>query len=368
VQQVIVIGGGIAGLACALACAQAGVQVELLESQSSAAVLPAHVDVVPNLLRDLARLGVAQACVQRGFVYSGLSIVDEHGVEGLRLPMKPLAGPQLPPAVGIALADLLGLLEASALEAGVTVRRGCTVRAIDAERGRVVSDDGRSWGADLVVVAAGPESPLVEALLGPGQPGAIGHTSHVWWHALLPRPLWLDRSTWMAGSLGRRLMLVPIGVAKAGVAVVTTAETSVPADGHGLTRLLQSWGSLPRRLAAVIDPTQPAVLRRVTSGLRDGPWHRGAVLCVGASAHAIAPPFGQSAAQALEDAVVLGELVAARLERPQLLQQFMQRRQDRVRRLYDLTERAARWMVRPEPATDLMQLAGEIDQLLANPA
>jgi len=365
VRRVVVVGGGIAGLACALACAQAGAQVELLESQLSASALPAHVDVVPNLLRDLARLGVAQSCVQRGFAYSGLSIVDEHGVEGFRLPMPLLAGPQLPPAVGIALSDLLDLLEAAAVRAGVTVRRGCTVNAIDAEQGRVVSDDGRAWLADLVVVADGAESPLVAALLGPVQPGAL---SHAWWHALLPRPTWLDRSTWMAGSVGRRLLLVPIGVSRAGVAVVAPAESSGPAGGHGLTALLRSWGSLPQRLAAAIDPAAPAGLRRSTSGLRDAPWHRGAVLCVGASAHAIAPPFGQAAAQALEDAVVLGELLAAGPERSQLLQQFTQRRRERVRRLFDLTERAALWMVRPEPATDLMRLAGEINQLVANPA
>jgi hypothetical protein len=60
--------------------------------------------------------------------------------------------------------------------------------------------------------------------------------------------------------------------------------------------------------------------------------------------------------------------VAAGLDRPQLLQQFTRRRRERVRRLHDLTERAALWMARPEPATDLMQLAGEIERLVANPA
>jgi 2-polyprenyl-6-methoxyphenol hydroxylase-like FAD-dependent oxidoreductase len=154
----------------------------------------------------------------------------------------------------------------------------------------------------------------------------------------------------------------------AGLAVVTEAAPHGPVDASALRRLLDHWGTLPRRIAAALDPAAPTTLRRVASSLRDMPWHRGAVLCVGASAHAIAPPFGQSAAQALEDAVVLGELVAAGLDLPQLLQQFTQRRGARVRRLHDLTERAALWMARPEPATDLLQLAAEIDQLVANPA
>lgn len=365
VRRIVVVGGGIAGLSCALACVRAGAKVQVLEARASASPLPAHIDVVPNLLRDLVRLGVAQACVRRGFVYSGLSVVDEHGDEGFRLPTPLLAGPQLPPAVGIAFADLLDLLEAAAVHAGAAVHRGCSVTTVDSERGRVIADDGRIWDADLVLIAAGAESPLASALLGPSRPGVL---RHAWWHALLPRPPWLDRATWMAGSVGRKLLLVPTSVSRAGVAVVGTDEANGPTDGYALTGLLKSWGSFPRRVAAAMDPSAPVVLRRVTSRLRDAPWHRGAVLCVGASAHAIAPPFGQSAAQALEDAVVLGELVAEGLDRQRLLRRFTERRGERVRRLHDLTERAARWTAQPEPATDLSQLAGEIDRLVATPA
>ena len=71
---------------------------------------------------------------------------------------------------------------------------------------------------------------------------------------------------------------------------------------------------------------------------------------------------------AMSDAVVLGELVAAGLDRPHLLRRFSERRGERVRCLHDLTERAALWTARPEPETDLLQLAGEINRLVATPA
>jgi 2-polyprenyl-6-methoxyphenol hydroxylase-like FAD-dependent oxidoreductase len=70
-----------------------------------------------------------------------------------------------------------------------------------------------------------------------------------------------------------------------------------------LVRLLSGWGGLPGRMAAALDLAPPTAMRRVASVLRQPPWCRGAVLCVGTAAHAMAPPFGQSAAQALEDAV-----------------------------------------------------------------
>lgn len=362
--RIVVVGAGIAGLATALACARAGAQVHVLEARAAVPQVPAHIDLVPSLLRDLSRLGVAEACVRRGFAYNGFAVVDEHGDEGLRLPTPRLGGPQLPPAAGIALGELMAVLADMALRCGATLLRGCEANSVEPEAGRAHAG-GQVFEADLVVLATGAESLLVDSLFGPLCRGAV---PSAWWHALLPRPAGLDRSTWMAGSLGRRLLLVPIGMSRAGVAVVGTAAFDGPPDGQALARLLGSWGALPRRIAGMIEPTAPTALRHVASALREPPWHRGAVLCVGAAVHAISPPFGQAAAQALEDAVVLGELVGAGLERPLLLQRFMERRVERVRRLHALTERATHWMLHPEPATDLAQLAGEIGALVAQPA
>jgi 2-polyprenyl-6-methoxyphenol hydroxylase-like FAD-dependent oxidoreductase len=363
--RVVIVGAGVAGLACALACARAGAQVQVLEARAAATQVPAHVDVVPNLLRDLAQLGVAEACVRRGFAYSGLAVVDEHGAEAFSLPTHALAGPRLPPAAGIALDDLLDVLATAAVQHGATLHRGCAARAVDAVRGCVRCDDGQAFEADLIVLATGAESSLVRAVFGANPPGALRHT---WWHALLPRPLGLDRTTWMAGSLARRLLLVPLDMARAGVAVVGPVPTGEAADARALMRMLQAWGALPRRIAEAIRPAQPVALRDISSALRDAPWHRGAVLCVGAAAHAVAPAFGQASALALEDAVVLGELLGAGLDRATMLERFSERRVPRAQQLHALTERASRWMTHPEPATDLMQLAGDVAALVAQPA
>jgi 2-polyprenyl-6-methoxyphenol hydroxylase-like FAD-dependent oxidoreductase len=215
-----------------------------------------------------------------------------------------------------------------------------------------------------VLLATGAESPLVAEVLGAARPAS---TQHTWWHTLLPRPAWLERSTWMAGSVGRRLFLVPVGMTQAGLAVVTEAAPQGPADAAALVRLLNDWGALPRRIAATLDPAAPTALRRVASSLRDAPWCRGAVLCVGAAAHAIAPPFGQSAAQALEDAIVLGELLGRGLCREPLLQAFGERRSLRVSELHGLVEQGSRWLARPEPDTDLMDLGSRIDAIVARP-
>lgn len=365
VRHVVVAGAGIAGLACALACARAGAQVDLLEARTQQVATPAHLDVVPNMLRDLAGLGMAQDCARRGFAYNGLDVVDEHGQRAFEVPTPRLAGTQLPCAVGMAYDVFMDILRTHAQAAGAAIHAGLRVDAVDAHAASVSTADGRRFAGDLVVLAAGAHSPLVSQLFGAARREAATQS---WWHALVPRPEGLDRSTWMAGGPGRRLLLVPVDMARAGIAVVRTQAASQGTDGDALRQTLAGWGELPRRLASLIQPGTPAMVRPASIALLQGPWYRGAVVCAGACANALPPMFGQAAAQALEDAAVLGELVAARLDRPALLDSYMHRRGERALRVHSLLERAARWAAQPEPATDLPGLSHELGAVLAVPA
>jgi 2-polyprenyl-6-methoxyphenol hydroxylase-like FAD-dependent oxidoreductase len=365
VSRIVVVGAGIAGLACALACAQAGAGVTVLEAREDTPHPPAHLDIVPNLLRDFARLGIADECVRRGFAYNGLAVVDEEGQQGFEIPTPRLAGSHLPCAAGIAYGEVLDLLRARAQAAGARVRAGLRAESHDADAGRVAVTGGGRFDADLVILATGAKSALAAQVFGARWRSAQAQS---WWHALLPRPTGLDRTTWMAGGPGRRLLLVPVDMARAGVAVVRAPGTGARTDGQALRETLAEWGQLPRRLAQLLQPDTPATVRTANVSFLEPPWYHGAVVCAGSCANALPPPFGQSAAQALEDATVLGELVAARLDRATLQQHYMARRGERARRVHELLERAQRWMFQPEPATDLLALSGELGAIVAQPA
>jgi 2-polyprenyl-6-methoxyphenol hydroxylase-like FAD-dependent oxidoreductase len=60
------------------------------------------------------------------------------------------------------------------------------------------------------------------------------------------------------------------------------------------------------------------------------PWHTGRVVFIGDASHASTPHLGQGAAMAVEDAVVLGELVAASTPVETLGDAFMARRYARA--------------------------------------
>jgi len=365
VSRIVVVGAGIAGLACALACARAGASVEVLEAREETAHMPAHLDIVPNLLRDFARLGIAEECVRRGFAYHGLAVVNEDGQHGFEVPTPRLAGSYLPCAVGIAYDEVLDVLRTHAQAAGAVIHSGSRVDGLDPDAGRVAIVGGRTLDADLVILATGANSALAAQVFGSRWRSTSAQS---WWHALLPRPTGLDRTTWMAGGPGRRLLLVPVDMSRAGVAVVRTPAIGPRTDGSALRDTLASWGQLPRRVAQLMQPEMPTTIRTANVTFLEPPWFRGAVVCAGACANAVPSPFGQSAAQALEDATVLGELIAARLDRASLLQQYMFRRGARAGRVHALLERAQRWMSQPEPATDLLELARELGAIVALPA
>ena len=92
------------------------------------------------------------------------------------------------------------------------------------------------------------------------------------------------------------------------------------------------------------------------------------MLAVGDCAHALPPHFGQAAAQAVEDARVLGELLESTASRTELFEAFERRRVERVRRVHEITTTAARWDLQPDSAADLNLLMQRLAQTVAQPA
>jgi 2-polyprenyl-6-methoxyphenol hydroxylase-like FAD-dependent oxidoreductase len=79
--------------------------------------------------------------------------------------------------------------------------------------------------------------------------------------------------------------------------------------------------------------TDPAKIdyRPMNAFLLPPPWHRGRVIVIGDAAHTTTPHLATGAGVAIEDAVVLAELLATDLAVPEVLERFMARRFDRCR-------------------------------------
>jgi 2-polyprenyl-6-methoxyphenol hydroxylase-like FAD-dependent oxidoreductase len=368
-QRVCVIGAGLAGLACALAASRRGLQVQVLDERGMPADLDAHVEVVPNMLRDLVELGVADDCVRAGFAYSGVDVIDRHGRLLHQLPTAALAGPRYPAALGIAHGTLHQVLSRAAQSGGVALTHGARVTAVrmQGDQARVELDNGESSCVDLVVLAAGTQTPLRKALF----PRAMGceNVGQAWWYALVQRPVDLNRPLIAVGGVGQRVVLVPVRNDVAGLAFIEPMCAVRPASplAH-LREALQQFAPGVRSVAGQLTAQTQIVLRPVHTGLLEPPWHHEAVLAVGDCAHALPPHFGQAAAQAIEDARVLGDILAEASDRAALFERFQARRLARAQRVHALTMRAARWDLEPDSEADLGLLMGELTHTLAQPA
>jgi 2-polyprenyl-6-methoxyphenol hydroxylase-like FAD-dependent oxidoreductase len=65
------------------------------------------------------------------------------------------------------------------------------------------------------------------------------------------------------------------------------------------------------------------------------PWYKGRVALIGDAAHASSPHIAQGAAMAVEDAVVLAEMLSGEACVPETLDQFMRRRYERCKFVQD---------------------------------
>ena len=99
----------------------------------------------------------------------------------------------------------------------------------------------------------------------------------------------------------------------------------------------------------------------------DAPWNRGRVVLIGDAAHSCPPTLAQGAAQALEDAAVLAELLLdADDRRPGLWDAFHARRYDRAETVVDASNQLAQWLIDHEQG-DVPGLMRGIAALVSQP-
>src|SRR5215470_13113644 len=78
-MQVIIVGGGIAGLSAALSLHQIGVECRVYESVAKLEPLGFGINLQPNAVRELSALGLGQALATAGILTAELALYNKHG-------------------------------------------------------------------------------------------------------------------------------------------------------------------------------------------------------------------------------------------------------------------------------------------------
>ena len=371
ISSALIVGGGIAGLATAIALSKAGVQCDVVEL--AAAPLGASLALSGRAAETLVDLGIYDECYDTGTPFEpGSTAATLSDSEGRQLS----AGPQRPTwpgaktAIGVYRPVFLEILHRAAEEAGARVRRGLTTLTVD-DNGKEVSvtmTDGTQGTYDLVVSADGISSKTRQAIFPDApKPAYSGQMSIRWMSSGPP----ITGEGWFVSPVGRLgfyhlpndLMYAP---------AVITAPEGTWLEGEELyrvfSRLLDSFTAPPvLELKQRLAPDSNLVCRPFEWILQPRPWNKGRVLLIGDAAHATTAHMGMGGGMALEDAVVLGQSISGANTLDDAINEFMDRRYERVRTVVETSVALSRLEQAKAPPSESMALMGAAFQMLAQP-
>ena len=376
VSKVLIVGGGIGGLTAAVAFRRQGIAVDLVEVKPDHHVYGVGIIQPNNNLRALDQIGLADACVARGGSFPGWKIFNQSGDLLMTAPNANGASPRHPAINGITRPILQEILFGAAVQAGAQLKFGMTVkRFIDVDdQVNVVFNDGHYGAYDLLIGSDGIYS-SIRSLLFPEAPKPQFSGQGVWRYNF-ERPADVD---WGAIYYGAqtKVGLVPMSPTLMYMFLVSAEVGNPRMPAERLAELMQArldgFSGLIARLRSQITDPAAVVYKPMEHLMLPTPWMKGRAIVIGDAAHATTPHLAQGAAMAIEDAVLLAELMARDTATVSaLLDEFMRRRFERAKYVVDCSRQIADWEMEQwagiqNPEARPGQLLGEATHKLQEP-
>ncbi len=248
VQDVLVVGGGLAGAGVAIRLARAGVAVDLVEVKPDVHALGSGITLQGNALRELDGPRRVESARERGYPFdvTGFRAPDPAGTEMFAVPDAKTGGPDYPAAMGMTRPDLAGLLHEKAAEVGVKLRYATTTTDLtqDDDGVDVTFSDGSSGRYDLVVGADGVRSWTRRMI---GIELETKSTGMGIWRAFGPRPASVTRTDLFYGGPSYIAGYCPTGDDSVYAYVVEDAQDrSTLTPEEQLATMRAAVGGLPR--------------------------------------------------------------------------------------------------------------------------
>jgi 2-polyprenyl-6-methoxyphenol hydroxylase-like FAD-dependent oxidoreductase len=373
VDNVLVIGGGLAGASTAIHLAARGVAVELIEIKPDVTALGSGITLQGNALRELRSLGVWDQVQAAGYAFdvTGIRAPDPAGTVVAEIPDAKTGGPDLPAAMGMPRPELARILIDRATEIGVKARFETTFTELtqDDDGVDVTFSDGSTGRYDLVVAADGLRSWTRRALGIQLETRSVGMGI---WRAFGPRPASVTRTDLYYGGPSFIAGYCPTGENSLYAYIVEPAQDRSglsPDEQLATMRQLSEayhgpWDEIRETLT---DPSRVNYTWFETHVL-DVPWNRGRVVLIGDAAHTCPPTIAQGGAMALEDAVVLAELLThGNAVDQQLWDAFHARRYERAKTVVEASNSLAQWQL-DHVQGDIPALMRSVAVLTSQPA
>lgn len=372
-RTVLVVGGGVGGMSCAIALRRLGLAVDLIEIDPGWKIYGAGITITSPTLRAFNRLGILEQVKQQGATWQRGQLYAPDGRLVGTVEWPPFA-PGQPSAGGIMRPTLHRILSTVTRESGVSVRLGTTVTDLrqDSQSVHVRFSDGSESDYDLVVGADGIFSKLRERLF-PHAPKPE-YTGQAVYRIVVERPPGLDGSRFY-----------PRGDALLGCSLVSSTHMYlfvllnmpgnpwIPVEDQPqhLYESMAGWGDFVPALRERVreSPVRETINYRPLEALiLPPPWQQGRVVLIGDAAHATTPHMASGAGMAVEDGLILADEVQGGGSIDEVLQRFVARRFDRCRTVVENSLRLGEMEMRGDsPAAHNQLVKDTIAVLIREP-
>lgn len=316
---VIIVGGGIGGLAAALALSQKGVPVDLIEQAADFKEVGAGIQLGPNVFRMFDILGLTEEMTRWASFPDALMIRDAvTGEEVTRVPLDDRFRTKYKAPYGVIhRADLLNVILAACKKSDlIRLHPSKKVVGVDENDSGVTvrTDKGDVFKGGALVGCDGLWSTIREMIVGDGKPTVSGHIAY---RAVLPTKDWPEqmRLPTMIVWAGDKTHLVHYPLRRGElfnlVAVFHSDRYDEGWDSYG------DPAELHARFANKCEPVR-ALLQKIESWrmwvLCDRQpiktWSKGRITLLGDSAHPMLQYLAQGGCMAVEDACCLADQVS----------------------------------------------------------
>ena len=355
-KTVIISGAGIGGLTTALACAQHGFFVRLFERTDSMSEVGAGLQLSPNAMHCLKRVGVAEEILQEASVSEGVDIRD--GLDGSKLTEISFSNSQKnygQPYCVIHRAKLQSvLLQAVFKNRNIVIENDREFHSLHQNQTKILATYLDTHGlpyeitGDVLISSDGVWSTTRKYI--PNSSLAI-RTGKSAWRSIIPAPdLPPDLKTiennnrtptqlWLAPN--SHLVIYPISKGREYNLVAITNDDpdhemkNRSADQPFQIDQFRNWHQTIRE---IFDISSHWTRWPISSVDPDGSWIHGRIALLGDAAHAMLPFIAQGASMAIEDAIVIADCLASDDNSTIALEKYQKLRKTRVTRVAKLAE------------------------------
>jgi 2-polyprenyl-6-methoxyphenol hydroxylase-like FAD-dependent oxidoreductase len=312
-MKIIVIGAGIGGCASAVAFAQKGYEVLVLEKLNTIFTEGAGICLYSNALKSLDSLSVLDQVLSAGYVMAGNTEFFNNESKLLGHVNYKSIDDSYPAYVGINRQTFLEILYNKAKSLGVEFKFSCEI--IDTSQAPntvsvTLKDGTKLLDYNLLIASNGTNSNIRKQYW---ENSSSVYSGFGLWHSMHKlHPMVKEKNVVVMPD--RRFGVIPISNTQMYIwaSLKQSEKIWVPKDMQAKL-MYREFNNLSGFLKDIIEELNDAPYVHYTAVEEvtiDDSWHRGRIVLLGDAAHASLPFMAQGGAMALQDAVVLSKLVS----------------------------------------------------------